>query len=651
MTDQNLPAAPAEPRPVRAPITTGGAVGALIPQDIEQAYRIASAFAGSGMVPASFGNKPEACFVAIMAGAEVGLPPFQAIQSFAIINGRPSMWGDALVAVIRNQGFKMKEWYVGEGDDMVAYCEITRPDNGEVTPGEFSVSDAKTAGLWKKAGPWQTNPKRMLKMRARAFAIRDGAADVLRGFSIREETEDFQPIEAATARAAPVSMRAKLPDQSGKQGFDPNHVQAETGGHDAATGEVIEGEATPTATRAGGRDEEAIQTGQQAEPGKAGQAMAGIIRTEAEAKDNLAAALASLDAKPKAEAETPADAALTEALEATGAEVVDVEIGQDGPDAAPELDSADDLIRQNAFDDGFAGEPIEAVLVMCEDEREEAVAREAFAEGQKAKIAKEAEEHAASEAAAQADLQAQAEADQAAQEAERASAAQEVEANDVAGPAPKGEKYLLATEEPAADGKLTIYQDGAVFSRIVAASAIAKYTRYDGHPEPTDPALATQSGGTATEEPKPTEPKPEPEPEKAAPAPADMKPNGLYIELAGKESWLQIKPMLTALYGSAPFKALNPEDQSATRAHLFGAVLEMKERTRDPVDWGQDPAAFSLWLDHTAAGNDPDKVAMIEGTFQTLQAGKTFKARLTPEQQNTLAVRVQAVVSKIKAGA
>lgn len=624
MTDQNLPAAPAEPRPVRAPITTGGAVGALIPQDIEQAYRIASAFAGSGMVPASFGNKPEACFVAIMAGAEVGLPPFQAIQSFAIINGRPSMWGDALVAVIRNQGFKMKEWYVGEGDDMVAHCEITRPDNGEVTPGEFSVSDAKTAGLWKKAGPWQTNPKRMLKMRARAFAIRDGAADVLRGFSIREETEDFQPIEAATARAAPVSMRAKLADQTGKQGFDPNHVQTETGGHDQATGEVIEGEA--------------IQPKEPTEQPK----------TEAQAKDNLAAALASLDAKPKAEAETPADAALTEALEATGAEVVDVEIGQDGPNAEQEaeLDGADDLIRQNAYDDGFAGEPIEAVLVMCEDEREEAIARAAFAEGQKNRITKEAEEHAAAEAV-------QAEKDKAeadAAEAEKAAeAAKEVEANDVAGPAPKGEKYLLATEEPAADGKLTIYQDGAVFSRIVAGSAIAKYTRYDGHPEPTDPALATQSGGTATEEPKPTEA--QPEPEKAPPAPAEMKPNGLYVELAGKESWLQIKPMLTALYGSAPFKALSPDDQSATRAHLFGAVMEMKERTRDPVDWGQDPAAFSLWLDHTAAGNDPDKVAMIEGTFQTLQAGKTFTARLTPEQQNTLAVRVQAVVSKIKAGA
>lgn len=624
MTDQNLPAAPAEPRPVRAPITTGGTVGALIPQDIEQAYRIASAFAGSGMVPASFGNKPEACFVAIMAGAEVGLPPFQAIQSFAIINGRPSMWGDALVAVIRNQGFKMKEWYVGEGDDMVAHCEITRPDNGEVTPGEFSVSDAKTAGLWKKAGPWQTNPKRMLKMRARAFAIRDGAADVLRGFSIREETEDFQPIEAATARAAPVSMRAKLADQTGKQGFDPNHVQAETGAHDPATGEVIEGEA--------------VQAKAPTEQPK----------TEAQAKDNLAAALASLDAKPKAEAETPADAALTEALEATGAEVVDVEIGQDGPNAEQEaeLDGADDLIRQNAYDDGFAGEPIEAVLVMCEDEREEAIARAAFAEGQKNRITKEAEEHAAAEAV-QAE-KAKAEADAA--EAEKAAeAAKEVEANDVAGPAPKGEKYLLATEEPAADGKLTIYQDGAVFSRIVAASAIAKYTRYDGHPEPTDPALATQSGGTATEEPKPTEPKPEPE--KAAPAPADMKPNGLYVELAAKESWLQIKPMLTALYGSAPFQKLSPEEQAATRAHLWGAVLEMKERHRDPVDHGLDPAAFGLWLDWMAAGTNPkqDKIDAITGTLMTLQGGKTWKDRLTEAQRTTLEARVAGVISQLRA--
>ena len=208
MTDQTQ-ALTVETRP-RPSMAVGGNVGALIPQDIEQAFRIASALAQSGMTPQGF-KTPETCFVAIMAGAELGLPPFQSLQSFAIINNRPTLWGDALMAVVRTNGFKVREWLEGEGEAMTAYCEVTRPDNGDTAEASFSVDDAKTAGLWKKAGPWQSAPKRMLKMRARSFAIRDGAADVLRGFQIREEVEDYgDPLPSDTASRPGTGLLARL---------------------------------------------------------------------------------------------------------------------------------------------------------------------------------------------------------------------------------------------------------------------------------------------------------------------------------------------------------------------------------------------------------------------------------------------------------
>jgi hypothetical protein len=208
MTDQTQ-ALTVEARP-RPSMAVGGNVGALIPQDIEQAFRIASALAQSGMTPNGF-KTPETCFVAIMAGAELGLPPFQSLQSFAIINNRPTLWGDALMAVVRTNGFKVREWFEGEGEAMTAYCEVTRPDNGDTAEASFSVDDAKTAGLWKKAGPWQSAPKRMLKMRARSFAIRDGAADVLRGFQIREEVEDYgDPLPSDAAPKAGTGLLARL---------------------------------------------------------------------------------------------------------------------------------------------------------------------------------------------------------------------------------------------------------------------------------------------------------------------------------------------------------------------------------------------------------------------------------------------------------
>jgi hypothetical protein len=66
----------------------------------------------------------------------------------------------------------------------------------------FSISMAEAAGLTRKEGPWQTYPRRMLTMRARSWALRDGFADVLRGLSIREEVEDHDNLAAPLPQLA-----------------------------------------------------------------------------------------------------------------------------------------------------------------------------------------------------------------------------------------------------------------------------------------------------------------------------------------------------------------------------------------------------------------------------------------------------------------
>src|SRR5690606_32076322 len=132
--------------------------------------------------------KPEQVLVAIMAGAELGFAPFQALQSFAIINGKPNIWGDAIPALLWSRGFKIKEWFDNDDEPSKAFCRITRPD-GEVIERTYSTADAKKASLIGKQGPWQTNQKRMLQMRARGFGARDGAADVLRGMQVAEEVQ------------------------------------------------------------------------------------------------------------------------------------------------------------------------------------------------------------------------------------------------------------------------------------------------------------------------------------------------------------------------------------------------------------------------------------------------------------------------------
>jgi hypothetical protein len=160
----------------------------LSPQTFEQALTFADYLADSDMVPKDFKGKPGNCLIAMQWGAELGLKPLQALQNLAIINGRPSLWGDAVIALVR--GSPLCEYVNEEDDGTQAICRVKRRGEPEQVR-TFSVQDARDAGLQGKSGPWTQYPKRMRQMRARAFALRDVFPDVLRGMPVAEELMDM----------------------------------------------------------------------------------------------------------------------------------------------------------------------------------------------------------------------------------------------------------------------------------------------------------------------------------------------------------------------------------------------------------------------------------------------------------------------------
>lgn len=164
----------------------------LSPQSLDEALRFADILATSDIIPKDFIGKPGNIIVAIQWGMELGLPPLQAMQNIAIINGRPSLWGDAVIALVR--GSPLCEFISETDDGETAFCKVKRRGEDE-TVRTFSMTDAKTAGLTNKSGPWTQYPKRMRQMRARAFALRDVFPDVLRGMPIAEEEQDKQALK------------------------------------------------------------------------------------------------------------------------------------------------------------------------------------------------------------------------------------------------------------------------------------------------------------------------------------------------------------------------------------------------------------------------------------------------------------------------
>lgn len=163
---------------------------AIVPRDFDEAWRFADMISKSELAPKDFRGKPTNTMAAIMMGLEVGLSPMQAIQNIAVINGRPSLWGDAMLAVCqRHQAYEgIKESF--DEATMTATCTVKRVGEEPHTQ-TFSQKDAELAGLWGKQGPWTQYPKRMIQVRARSFALRDKFADALRGLNSAEEQRDI----------------------------------------------------------------------------------------------------------------------------------------------------------------------------------------------------------------------------------------------------------------------------------------------------------------------------------------------------------------------------------------------------------------------------------------------------------------------------
>ena len=187
-------------------VTTSKAGFSLTPQSIDEAMRFADILSKSNLVPKDYQGNPGNCIIAMQWGGEIGLPPLQAMQSIAVINGRPSIWGDAMLALVRGSG--LLEYIREEPTDEGCTCTLKRRGEAEVVR-EFTVEDAKKAGLYGKQGPWQTAPKRMLQMRARAFALRDVFTDVLRGVHIAEESRDLPAEKDITAESSTVDGENK----------------------------------------------------------------------------------------------------------------------------------------------------------------------------------------------------------------------------------------------------------------------------------------------------------------------------------------------------------------------------------------------------------------------------------------------------------
>lgn len=191
-----------------------GQDGLLVGNSLEQQWRIASAYAKSGLVPQAL-NTPEKVLVAMQFARELGLPPVTAMRQICIINGTPSLWGDLPLSLAMKSGsledISEDMEFDKDGRPFKATCALKRKGISTPVVRTFSMDQARTANLSTKA-IWKLYPQRMLQCRARAWALKDLFPDMLNGCAIAEYDFDTMPVESENKPAINLN-RSSLNDR------------------------------------------------------------------------------------------------------------------------------------------------------------------------------------------------------------------------------------------------------------------------------------------------------------------------------------------------------------------------------------------------------------------------------------------------------
>ena len=174
--------------PAKVPIEING--HGLQLTGLDEMYRWAKYVKASGLAPDTL-KTPEAIMVAMQAGLEAGMTPMAALNSIAVVKGRPTWYSKAAKGRVLSSGF-CKDWTQGvdgEGDKRRGWVKSKRQGLEGYKETQFSVADAKGLGLWGK-NEWARQPDNMLLCRAIGRHVIDWYGDVMNNMRTYEEVQD-----------------------------------------------------------------------------------------------------------------------------------------------------------------------------------------------------------------------------------------------------------------------------------------------------------------------------------------------------------------------------------------------------------------------------------------------------------------------------
>lgn len=164
--------------------------GAIIPRTLDDVARMAKMAHASGLVKVA---SPEAAGVILLTGAELGLSPMQALRGIYVVDGKPTLSADLMVAIVKRADV-CQWWRTAESTPET--CTIETQRRGDPAPSRrtWTIADAQRAGLTGRQ-PWRQYPATMLRHRCAADLAREVYPDVVLGLYDPEELDSGERVE------------------------------------------------------------------------------------------------------------------------------------------------------------------------------------------------------------------------------------------------------------------------------------------------------------------------------------------------------------------------------------------------------------------------------------------------------------------------
>jgi len=191
-----------------APLDARTDKAAFEPATLTEALHVSQVLVASRLLPRSI-TTPEAAFAVIATGRELGLSAMQSLRAIHIVEGKPTLSADLMVALVKRSpecGFFRLVESTGER----ATYETQRRGEPGPTRLSFTIEEARAAGAANKDN-WRKFPAAMLRARAASGLARAVFPDLVLGVYDPDELDGARFESQPAPVAAPVVVTVNEP--------------------------------------------------------------------------------------------------------------------------------------------------------------------------------------------------------------------------------------------------------------------------------------------------------------------------------------------------------------------------------------------------------------------------------------------------------